>query len=398
MSVNPTLIVALLLVSGGFLMAQDSATPAAADAPAAAPQSEMQKWIATTDEKWQALFKRDVTDVHLTELEKLKQQYVASLEAAVTKASGAGDLDGAVALRNEEKRFAGTNLFPEQDEATDAATVKQIRAAVRAQIAKLEKDTAARTKALHAKYDAVLGDAQARLTKVQRLEDALLVKAKREEVAAAWLAGIPAAPLQSTLRRADAASAADDPLDTLAQQAPNAIAWVLAPLNAAVPPDIRQNVTFLREGMLDDSAKTPKASLDAYKSGEQLCNTMIAALDDGPGTGEIRFPRAGGTDENGDRERSTGRQAQLQDELAAIHPRTNATQRTEESGEQQRRCDSRTPEAGMVSTRRPNPPHTRHALQTVSRSASQISWATDDDNRAKRSADSSFSDKRPTCF
>ena len=184
----------LLLMLNAIMHAQDTPSPApapapAADAPAAPAQTEMQKWITTTDEQWQATLKRDVTDVHLTELEKLKQQYVASLEAAVTKASGAGDLDGAVALRNEEKRFAGTNLFPEQDEATDAATVKQIRAAVRAQIAKLEKDTAARTKALHVKYDAFLADAQARLTKVQRLEDALLVKAKREEVARAWLAG-----------------------------------------------------------------------------------------------------------------------------------------------------------------------------------------------------------------
>ena len=188
MNTPRTLILALLAT--GIACAQDTPAPA----PAEPAQTEMQKWIATTDEQWQAVLKRDVTDVQATELEKLKQQYVAALEAAVTKFSAAGDLDGVVALRNEEKRFAGTNLFPEQDEATDAATVKQIRAAVRAQIAKVEKDNAARTKALHAKYDAFLGDAQTRLTKVQRIEDALLVKAKREEVAKAWLAGIPAAP------------------------------------------------------------------------------------------------------------------------------------------------------------------------------------------------------------
>ena len=166
--------------------AQDTATPAptAADAPA---QTEMQKWIATTDAQWQAVFKRDVSDVHVTELEKLKQQYVAVLEAAVTKASGAGDLDGAVALRNEQKRIVGTNVFPEQDDAADAVNVKQIRAAIRAQIAKLEKDNAARAKALHAKYDQVLAQAQMQLTQRQRIEDALLVKAKREEVAAVWI-------------------------------------------------------------------------------------------------------------------------------------------------------------------------------------------------------------------
>ena len=178
----------LALLAAVIAAAQDTPAPApAADAAAAQPQSEMQKWIATTDEGWQAVFKRDVTDLHLTELEKLKQQYVAALDAAVTKASTAGDLDGALALRDEEKRFAGTNLLPEQDEATDGATVKQIRVAVRAQIAKLEKENAARTKALHAKYDALLADAQARLTQAQRLDDALLVKAKREQVAAAWV-------------------------------------------------------------------------------------------------------------------------------------------------------------------------------------------------------------------
>ena len=191
--------VALLLAVSTIAQGQENSAPAPAPtvpgAPASPVQTEMQKWIAKTDEGWQAALKRDVTDVQATELEKLKQQYVSALDAAATKASAAGDLDGVVALRNEEKRFAGTNLFPEQDEATDVATVKQIRAAVRAQIAKLEKDAAARTKALHAKYDAVLADAQARLTKAQRIEDALLVKAKREEVAKAWItSGIGIAP------------------------------------------------------------------------------------------------------------------------------------------------------------------------------------------------------------
>ena len=175
----------MLMALGTGTHAQDNAAPA--PAPATEPaQTEMQKWIATTDAQWQAVFKRDVRDMHETELEKLKQQYVASLAASATKASSAGDLDGTVALRNEEKRFAGTNLFPEQDDAADAASVKQIRAAIRAQIAKLDKDTATRTKALHAKYDQFLAQTQTQLTQRQRIDDALLVKAKRDEVAAAW--------------------------------------------------------------------------------------------------------------------------------------------------------------------------------------------------------------------
>ena len=186
------MFVSMLMVLSGITHAQDNATPApaAADAPAtaAAPaQTEMQKWIASTDAQWQTAFKRDVTDVHEAELNKLKLQYLTSLEDAIKKASGASDLDGAVALRNEQKRFGDTNVFPKQDEAADVASVKQLRAAIRIQLARLEKDNAIRAKAVHTKYDQVLAQAQAQLTQRQRLDDALLIKAKRDEVASAWI-------------------------------------------------------------------------------------------------------------------------------------------------------------------------------------------------------------------
>jgi hypothetical protein len=154
----------------------------------------MQKWIATTDAQWQAAFKRDVTEVHEAEKKKLAQQYTAALEAAVTKASGAGDLDGALALREEQKRYAASHVLPPQDEAGDAPAVKQIRAGIRSQLARMEKDNATRTRTLLAKYDQLLAQAQTQLTQGQRLDDALLVKNKRQEVATAWLAGLPATP------------------------------------------------------------------------------------------------------------------------------------------------------------------------------------------------------------
>ena len=55
---------------------------------------------------------------------------------------------------------------------------------------------------------------------------------------------------------------------------------MLAPLEQSVPPDIRQNLTFLLEDLLDEGKSTPKAGAAAYKLGEQLCRTMIAALDE----------------------------------------------------------------------------------------------------------------------
>lgn len=188
-----THIVLLVLLGAGFIRAQAQDNPA--PAPAAEPaQTEMQKWIATTDAQWQATYNRDVVDAHAAELKKLVAQYAASLDAALTKATAAGNLEGAVGLRNEQKRFTETNVFPEQDEAADAASVKQIRAATRLQLARVEKENAIRTRALHAKYDAVLAQVQTQLTQRQRLDDALLVQGKRTQVSAAWLAGIPAAP------------------------------------------------------------------------------------------------------------------------------------------------------------------------------------------------------------
>ena len=176
------------------LLALGSEVRAQADAVAPA-QSEMQKWIDTTDGQWQAAFKTGITEVRETELKKVKLQYLNTLETAVAKVSGAGDLDGAVALRAEQKRFSETEFFPAQDEAGDAVAVKQIRVAIRAQLAQVEKDTGARTKALLAKYDQLLAQAQAQLTQAQRLDDALMVKAKRAEVAAAW--GMPAQQIAS---------------------------------------------------------------------------------------------------------------------------------------------------------------------------------------------------------
>lgn len=97
-------VTAVFLAFNGATHAQESAPPTP-------PQSEIQKWIATTDAQWQATFKREVTDVREAELTKVKEQYRTSLEAAIAKASTSGDLDGAVVLRNEQERFVDTKTI-----------------------------------------------------------------------------------------------------------------------------------------------------------------------------------------------------------------------------------------------------------------------------------------------
>ena len=168
--------------------AQENPQSTSAAVPA---QSEMQKWIATLDAQWQAVFARDVTAPTEAEKVKLWEQYLAAVEAAITKATGAADLDTAVAWRKERDRFSSAKDVPTEDEAGIFPALKPFRASWRAQNAKIQKDRGERAKAVHARYDQVLGAAQAQLTQAQRLDDALLVKAKRAEVAAAWLGPVP---------------------------------------------------------------------------------------------------------------------------------------------------------------------------------------------------------------
>ncbi len=68
-------------------------------------------------------------------------------------------------------------------------------------------------------------------------------------------------------------------LPTFSKQIPN-ITAVLAPLDQSVPADIRQNLTFLREDLADESRRQPAASADAYRLGAQLCQSLLAILDE----------------------------------------------------------------------------------------------------------------------
>ncbi|HEY3899847.1 MAG TPA: hypothetical protein VGM54_14605 [Chthoniobacter sp.] len=200
---TPILCAALLPFLNFTARSQQSVPPSNS-----ATQSEMQKWIATTDAQWQAALKHDVTDVREAELSKWKQQFGLVLDAAISKASGAGDLDTAVALRDERKRFAESGVFPEQEGAAEAASVKQALAPIRIQLARLEKENAFRTKALYDKYDQLLSQAQTQLTQHGRLDDALLVKAKRDEVTTAWMTPKIKAVLETAETAPPAGSAA----------------------------------------------------------------------------------------------------------------------------------------------------------------------------------------------
>ena len=94
------------------------------------------------------------------------------------------------------------------------------------------------------------------------------------------LGGPKAVPLAPPAISAVQTDANQPRIEILKDQAPNAMEWALAPLDQTVPGNIRQNLTFLREDLLDEGAKKPGASPAAYTLGSQLCNTLLGILEE----------------------------------------------------------------------------------------------------------------------
>ena len=68
--------------------------------------------------------------------------------------------------------------------------------------------------------------------------------------------------------------------ETLSSEAPNVITWMQVGLNQSVPSNIRMNLTYLREDLLDEGRANPKANPTTFELGRQLCNALIATLDE----------------------------------------------------------------------------------------------------------------------
>lgn len=74
-------------------------------------------------------------------------------------------------------------------------------------------------------------------------------------------------------------------IDTVMDTGPATTEDVLAPLGAKAMPEkkvlkVGADITALREKLLDEAAKSPAASPDAYKAAVGLCNAWLNALDE----------------------------------------------------------------------------------------------------------------------
>lgn len=76
------------------------------------------------------------------------------------------------------------------------------------------------------------------------------------------------------------ASPAPPVIEVFSRESQNLMAWALSPLEQAVPPDIRQKLTYIREDLIDEGKTKPAFSLDAYRAAYYLCEDLLTALNE----------------------------------------------------------------------------------------------------------------------
>ena len=149
------------------------------------PRAEVEKWLADIDTKQQEAFQQQVIKVYDTGVSNLHTRYIAAMDARLAKASASGQLDQALAWRNEKQHFT-TDQTVAADVAETPPEIRAIRADFRQKITQLEAERLGHAKQLFAAYDAILVKNSTLLTQRQRLDDALMLHTKRKELAKAW--------------------------------------------------------------------------------------------------------------------------------------------------------------------------------------------------------------------
>jgi hypothetical protein len=88
----------------------------------------------------------------------------------------------------------------------------------------------------------------------------------------------PVPPASTAVKQEEPARADQSAIELLSKQGLNAMNWAFAPLERAVPPDVRENLIFLKESLLDSAAKGPAANPAACNLGARYCDALIAVL------------------------------------------------------------------------------------------------------------------------
>ena len=159
------------------------------------PLSEIEKWLTQVETTFQESYAREVLGPYDAAISELRRSYRAALDQRGGVAGAAGRMEESVAWREERQRFFddGQKVPPDNSD-NPLSAIQPLRASFRAQSAKLESERLARARVHFARFDAALSPAIAQLTQKQRLEEAQVLKTKRDEVQKAWIGASTAAP------------------------------------------------------------------------------------------------------------------------------------------------------------------------------------------------------------
>ena len=168
---------------------QAAAAAAAMAALNAAPKplSPTGKWLAEQEPQWQAAFAKEVSAPFENGVADARKQYVTGLNSKIGAAANSGKRDDAAAFRADSDRLAAGGDLPPVDDTGTPMAVKFLRTSYRQSLAAVEASRLTKAQAVLARYDAILDQNQTLLTQRQRSGEALEIKAKRGQLAAAWL-------------------------------------------------------------------------------------------------------------------------------------------------------------------------------------------------------------------
>jgi len=162
-----------------------------AGAPVAAPvtataspdlPADLAKRFATIDEQFQTAYDRDIASVHEASLADIDTKYLAAVNRALDAVTRAGKLDAVVKIQAEIDRLAAGLPLPGSESADLPEALKKLRTTYREAVARLDADRLTKARPYFDRHDELLEAYQSELTRERRIDDALLVKARREKL------------------------------------------------------------------------------------------------------------------------------------------------------------------------------------------------------------------------
>ena len=172
--------------------------PEAPGVSAPPPADPVSARLSSLEKTFQDAYEKQAGAAHKAAVADLNTKFTAALDRSIATVSQAGKLDEALALRNEKRLIQTSGAVPEEDSEDTPEILKTLRKTYRATLTTLLTTRDKNAAPLHAAYDRALAAYQEELTKAQKLDEALRVKAVLGHIAAQRETSTPSAPSSAT--------------------------------------------------------------------------------------------------------------------------------------------------------------------------------------------------------